>query len=259
MPVTGWLQAFAAHPRLGDVEGLRAKFAATAAWCEGEQRAVASASEETLAELATWNARFEAKFGHIFILCATGVAADAVLAAVRARFPASPHAELAAAAGEQAKITALRLDKLLATLGGGGAPAAAERRTSALAEQVTGGGGGAAKRPPITTHILDTARGVPARGVSCLLEHRSEAAGGWRTLGRGETDGDGRCGSLLASGHPLVAGEYRMSFCTGGYLGSDAFYPSVSVDFAVAASQCGQHFHIPLLLSPFGYSTYRGS
>ena len=259
--MTGWLQAFSAHPRLGDVEGLRAKFAATAAWCEGEQRAVqSSASEETLSELAAWNARYEAKFGHIFILCATGVAAEGVLAAVRGRFPSSPHAELAAAAGEQAKITALRLDKLLALLGGGGAPAAAERRTSALAEQVTGGGGGSApKRPPITTHILDTAKGVPARGVSCLLEHRGEGGAGWRAVGRGETDADGRCGGLMVPGQPLAPGEYRMSFGTGGYLGAAAFYPSVSVDFAVAPSQSAQHFHIPLLLSPFGYSTYRGS
>jgi len=258
VPVTGWLQAFAAHPRIGDVDGLRAKFATTARWAEGEQAAaLASASEQTLAQLAAWNERYEAKFGHIFIICATGKPAAEVLAAVQARYACTPHAELAAAAGEQARITALRLDKLLASLAGGAASASAERRTTAIAEHAAPP---PPRRPPITTHVLDTASGSPACSVPLLLERRE--AGQWRAWGSGATDGDGRCSTLTAPGAAAAAGEYRLSFDTGAYAGGGAaFYPSVAVHFRVSAEAAavGQHFHIPLLLSPFGYSTYRGS
>lgn len=256
-PVAGWLQAFAAHPRIGDGSALRARFAATAGWSEGEQQAAMdSASEGVLAQLAAWNERYEAKFGHTFILCATGRPAAEVLAALQARFPSSPHAELAAGAAEQAKITALRLDKLLASLPADASRAAAERRAATISEHVT------PPRPPITTHVLDTALGRPAAGVALLLERRE--GGEWQAVGRGETDADGRCATLQAAGAAAAAGEYRLSFATGAYLGEpllSAFYPSVSVAFRVTAAQAdqGQHFHVPLLLSPYGYSTYRGS
>jgi 5-hydroxyisourate hydrolase len=110
----------------------------------------------------------------------------------------------------------------------------------------------------ITTHVLDTARGCPAAGVVVVLE--IEQAGAWREIGRGVTDADGRVKALLAPGTPLSAGVHRLTFATGAYfLGQDvaAFYPEVKVVFTV--TDPARHHHVPLLLSPFGYSTYRGS
>jgi 5-hydroxyisourate hydrolase len=108
----------------------------------------------------------------------------------------------------------------------------------------------------ISTHVLDTSRGRPAVGVVVILE----AAGtdGWRELARGVTDADGRIAALLPGGAP-TAGEYRLRFATGDYfrgLGQAAFYPEVTVHVRLEANM---KYHLPLLLSPFGYSTYRGS
>ena len=106
----------------------------------------------------------------------------------------------------------------------------------------------------ITTHVLDTARGRPAAGVAVRLERAGEP------LGRGETDADGRLRTLLAAGAAVEPGRYRLVFDTGGYFaraGIEGFYPEVAIDFEVRDG--GEHHHVPLLLSPFGYSTYRGS
>ena len=111
----------------------------------------------------------------------------------------------------------------------------------------------------ITTHVLDTARGRPAAGVPVLLEEWI-AEQGWKILGRGETDGEGRCRQLLHSETELNEGLHRLSFDTGAYerqQGSDAFFPEVVVVFQVR--DAAQHYHVPLLLSPFGYTTYRGA
>ena len=111
----------------------------------------------------------------------------------------------------------------------------------------------------ITTHVLDTSQGRPAAGVPVTLE--LEAAGGqWRTVGRGRTDEDGRLRSLLPPDFVFKEGVYRLTFDTSAYFdsrGQSAFYPEVSVVFMVQDAE--QHYHVPLLLSPFGYSTYRGS
>lgn len=113
-------------------------------------------------------------------------------------------------------------------------------------------------RSPITTHVLDTARGCPAQGVPITLE-RIDAEGSATVLGKGETDDDGRLGTLMKAAE-RAAGVYRITFDTATYyggLGERTFYPSVSVVFEITAPE--QHHHVPLLLSPFGYSTYRGS
>ena len=108
-----WHEAFTHHPRIGaDPDALRAKFGATADWSEGEQAGVAAASEETIQALAQGNRDYEARFGHIFIVCASGLRADTMLSMLQARMPNAPEFELRVAAGEQAKITALRLEKL---------------------------------------------------------------------------------------------------------------------------------------------------
>ena len=109
---------------------------------------------------------------------------------------------------------------------------------------------------PITTHILDISLGRPAAGVPVVLEfHR----GDWETVGSGITDGDGRIGDLLSEGS-LECGSYRISFDTGTYWAAtevEGFYPQVQVVFTIWETE--QHYHVPLLLNPFGYSTYRGS
>lgn len=111
---------------------------------------------------------------------------------------------------------------------------------------------------PITTHVLDTRLGKPAADIDVVLEIQ-ESAGQWRELGRGTTNGDGRIGNLLTD-EELSAGIYRLTFHTAAYFqatGTAAFYPSVCVTFQVERTD--EHYHVPLLLSPFGYSTYRGS
>lgn len=107
------LEAFSHHPEIGaDVEALRAKFGATAAWSEGEQSGAAGASEETLLALRDGNVAYRERYGFIFIVCATGKSAGEMLGLLRARLNNERAAELAIAAGEQAKITRLRLEKL---------------------------------------------------------------------------------------------------------------------------------------------------
>ena len=108
-----YLEAFSHHPKIGaDIESLRKKFQSTAAWSSGEQAGVSMADEETLRGLAKGNIDYEARFGYIFIVCATGKSAGEMLALLRARLPNPPDRELAIAAGEQAKITRIRLEKL---------------------------------------------------------------------------------------------------------------------------------------------------
>jgi len=110
----------------------------------------------------------------------------------------------------------------------------------------------------ITTHVLDTARGRPAAGVPITLE--IDDGGSWRRLGHGVTDGDGRLRDLLPGGQRVAAAVYRLTFDTAAYfaaIGVDGFYPVVQVVFHL--SRPDEHHHVPLLLSPFGFSTYRGS
>jgi 5-hydroxyisourate hydrolase len=109
----------------------------------------------------------------------------------------------------------------------------------------------------ITTHILDTARGCPARGVPIQLDRFDGAA--WIAIGAGVTDDDGRLRTLTPPG-PVTPGRYRIGFDTGAYYATEhaaGFFPWVEVQFAVVDGTA--HYHVPLLLSPYGYSTYRGS
>lgn len=109
----------------------------------------------------------------------------------------------------------------------------------------------------ISTHVLDAARGAPARGMGLMLLSLDGTA--WAEIYAGETDDDGRCAEL-AAGRDLGAGTYRLRFDTGGYFartGTENFYPVVELTFTVA--DAGGHYHVPLLLSPYAYSTYRGS
>ncbi len=111
----------------------------------------------------------------------------------------------------------------------------------------------------ISTHILDTARGKPAADVPVKLE-RQEASGAWHLLTSAHTDPDGRCAQLLPPDHALSAGSYRLLFDTASYFGAqkvDGLYPLVEITFHVREGE--SLYHIPLLLSSNGYTTYRGS
>jgi len=111
----------------------------------------------------------------------------------------------------------------------------------------------------ISTHILDLALGKPAKDVPVRLE-RQESNGGWRVLSLLRTDNDGRCAQMFPENESLRAGNYRLAFDTAGYhlaQNVQGLYPVVEITFYVREGE--SYFHIPLLLSPHGYTTYRGS
>jgi 2-oxo-4-hydroxy-4-carboxy-5-ureidoimidazoline decarboxylase len=108
-----WLEAFAHHPRIGDRDALAARFPATAGWSAAEQGGVSAAGADVLDALLEGNRAYEARFGHVFIVCATGKSAAEMLELLRERLSNAPEAELAIAGAEQRKITAIRLKKLL--------------------------------------------------------------------------------------------------------------------------------------------------
>lgn len=109
----------------------------------------------------------------------------------------------------------------------------------------------------ITTHVLDTSAGRPGAAIAIELERHD--AGSWHRIGAGVTDDDGRLRTLTPPG-PVAPGTYRLRFHTGAYFQAHqqtGFFPMVEIQFTVADG--AQHYHVPLLLSPYGYSTYRGS
>jgi len=111
----------------------------------------------------------------------------------------------------------------------------------------------------ITTHVLDTALGRPAAGVAVVLDRRA-ANGQWAEVGRGHTDADGRLKTLCPDHDPPPPGVYRLTFDTERYFATldvAAFYPEVIVVFETLPGQT--HYHVPLLLGPFGFTTYRGT
>ena len=221
-----WMEAFSHHPRIGDKKSLAEKFAGK------EQAGVASASAETIEQLAKANTDYEKKFGFIFIVCATGKSADEMLRLLNDRLSNSKTTELNIAMGEQHKISLIRFKKLFEDL-----------QLNDMSQ--------------ITTHVLDVAAGKPAKNISIRLMHKANDE--WNTIAQGVTNADGRIADLLPAGKTLVAGIYKMVFETGHYYAATdtkTFYPSVEVLFTIADNS---HYHVPLLISPFGYSTYRGS
>jgi len=109
-----WKEAFEHHPKIGDTESLKKKFASTAQWASDEQSAANNASQQTIEALAEGNRLYEKKFGYIFIVCATGKSAEEILTILQTRLQNNPEVEIEIAADEQNKITKLRLEKLLA-------------------------------------------------------------------------------------------------------------------------------------------------
>lgn len=114
-------------------------------------------------------------------------------------------------------------------------------------------------RSPITTHVLDLSRGKAAAGIPVTLERRISSTA-WKTLKSAVTNADGRVEDLMTPGTQAEAGVYRLTFETAPYFragGGASFYPYASIAFEITQPQ--EHHHVPLLLSPYGYSTYRGT
>jgi len=112
----------------------------------------------------------------------------------------------------------------------------------------------------ITSHVLDVSRGTPAAGIAVRLEHRGGEAEDWRLVGMSLTNADGRVTDLSPASAPATAGQYRLTFETRPYFDGQAvstLYPAVIIVIDAEAGE--SHYHVPLLLSPFGYSTYLGS
>src|SRR6185503_3676116 len=106
----------------------------------------------------------------------------------------------------------------------------------------------------ITTHVLDTSRGRPAQGIPVRLERRGTGRDEWFLIGNGETNADGRVTNLMPATASITPGVYRLVFETRRYFGDNTLYPSIVILFETHANE--SHYHVPLLLSAFGYSTY---
>ncbi|KAG8063165.1 hypothetical protein GUJ93_ZPchr0003g18550 [Zizania palustris] len=283
--VNGWLEAFAAHPPIGATSPSVSK------WSKEEQSAaLATATDLAAQELAEWNARYREKFGFVFMICASGRTAPEVLAELKRRYENRPIVELEAAAQEELKITELRLAKLFsseavvppASVVGvppsqldkasdrmriiGAHLGALSEHSANKAPEITGSSN--RTRPPITTHVLDVARGSPASGIEVHLETWKDVStppsfnnkdyNGWATVGSSVTNNDGRSGQLMDIIDSVAPGFYRISFNTSKYAPS-GFFPYVSIIFEIKKNQTTEHFHVPLLYSPFSFTTYRGS
>lgn len=220
--------ALAHHPRIGErPQGDSAE----ADLSRAEQAGVGvDRDADTARRLAQGNAAYEARFQRVFLIRAAGRSADEILANLERRLTQDDSTEAAEAAEQLAQIALLRLEAMVTPAAGG--------------------------RSHITTHILDTGTGRPASGVKATLESQTDS--GWQEIGQGKTDADGRINNLGPA--EVEEGRYRIIFETGAYFGAkgtETFFPAVTLDFVVADTSA--HYHVPLLLSPFAYSTYRGS
>lgn len=225
---TDWLEAFIHHPEIGDIKSLTEKFAGK------EQAAVAEASKDTIQKLSVANAVYKNKFGFIFIICATGKSAAEMLQLLNLRIKNAATDELNIAMGEQHKITLIRFKKLF---------------TEANFQFL--------KMSQLTTHVLDTSVGKPGKNMTIKLLQRINES--WLAVTNGITDNDGRITDLLPPEKLLSTGNYKLVFETGAYFEASntrTFYPEVEIQFTVFDDA---HYHVPLLINPFGYSTYRGS
>ena len=223
-----WRLSFKQHPKIGDVKSLTEKFAGK------EQASISEATSNTINNLAIANSEYEEKFGFIFIVCATGKSAIEMLSLLQDRLKNTVDEELNIAMGEQQKITLIRFRKLLP-----------QADFSFL------------KVSQITTHVLDTSIGKPGKDISIRLKAFHNNI--WHTIAQGITNADGRIPDLLPSERNLIPACYKMVFDTGAYYtahNSKTFYPEVEIIFNTFDNT---HYHVPLLLNPFGYSTYRGS
>jgi len=228
-----WLDAFTHHPKIGNIDSIAEKFPTTKQLAGDEQADVKDASPETLRDLIIANREYEARYGFIFIVSATGKSATVLLRLLKDRLKNNLKEELHIAMGEQYKITFLRLHKILS-----------EAKWEPGISQ-------------LTTHILDTSKGTPCNDITIRLKHFYNEV--LETIAQGITNIDGRINDLLPPGVIMEKGNYKMVFETGNYFNTQnlkSFYPEVEISFTVLDDT---HYHVPLLINPFGYTTYRGS
>jgi 2-oxo-4-hydroxy-4-carboxy-5-ureidoimidazoline decarboxylase len=204
-----------------------------------EEQAIAgldALTQEDSADLARWNAQYRERFGFPFIVCARRHTHASIFAEFERRLAADPEAERRAALAQIARITALRL---VDRVDGPGKPKVHGR---------------------LSTHLLDTARGTPAAGVAVQLYVLS-GNGAARPVAEAVTDADGRTPKPLVADRPVPIGTYELRFAIGNYLarqeGARSFLDIVPVRFGVEEPEA--HYHVPLLFTPWSYSTYRGS
>lgn len=229
-----WKASFLHHPKIGDLKSLANKFAATKNLAGEEQAGVETATIEIIEALAQANEAYETKNGFVFIVCATGKSAAAMLRLLQDRLSNQPAEEIHIAMGEQAKITMIRLKKLMPNA----------NWTMFKGSQ-------------LTTHVLDTSLGKPGQDLSIKLQQFKNE--NWQTVCQGVTNEDGRIADLLPPGKTLTHQHYKIIFNTASYFKQNnikGFYPEVAIQFTVMDDK---HYHVPLLINPFGYSTYRGS
>jgi hydroxyisourate hydrolase len=222
--------ALAAHPAIGERPGA----GHDAEFSRVEQLQVEAAAQQQTDALAAGNRAYRARFGRVFLIRAAGRSPGEILAELHRRLDNDDDQEHREVVDQLGQIALLRLGQVL---GGADRP-------------VVGSG-----LSTVSTHVLDTARGRPGVGVPVRLDRVSDPGG---HVGAGSTDSDGRGAGLAGDGGP--AGTYRLTFDTGAYfagLGVEAFYPRVDVAFTVSGA--AEHYHVPVLLSPYSFSTYRGS
>lgn len=223
-----FLEAFTHHPEIGDIKSLQEKYAGQ------EQASISEANNETIQTLMDANKEYKEKFGFIFIVCATGKSAVEMLQLLHCRLENTVEEEINIAMGEQMKITTIRLQKMVQ-----------EADWTFL------------KASQITTHVLDTSYGKPGKNICIRLQKKMPT--GWQTMSQGITNADGRVPDLLPPERILPKGSYNVNFDTQTYYNTQntaCFYPEVNIQFNIWDEN---HYHIPLLISPFGYTTYRGS
>ncbi|OUR94518.1 hypothetical protein A9Q87_02475 [Flavobacteriales bacterium 34_180_T64] len=232
--ISDYEEAFTGHPKIGNVESLKEKYAHTAEWASNEQSKVSEADINIIKALASANQHYESKFGFIFIVSASGKSAEEMLAIINTRLLHEIEDEIYVAMNEQHKITVIRLTKLI----------------EKFSENVD-------LSSHITTHALDTSIGQPANRMIITLKGLRHNQ--WKPMSVGITNDDGRISDILPSGRLLIPGVYTMTFDSGTYYknnNQNGFYPEASIQFEVTDNS---HYHIPLLINPFGYSTYRGT
>lgn len=221
-------EALSAHPRIGEAP---TGDDVDAAHSRKEQSAMSGADPTIAAGIADGNAAYERTFGRVFLIRAAGRTPEEILAVLRLRLRNDPATETLVVAGELLDIAELRLRQALIPIDG---------RTVVT-------------RSHVTTHVLDTTSGKPADGVAV------ELLGPDGPIASGSTDADGRVESLGPD--TLPAGTYELRLHTGEWFdrhGVEAFHPVIAINFRVGPDPA-VHWHIPVLLSPFAFTTYRGS
>ena len=229
-PAAALLAFLRGHPELAGDAAIRGAIGVES---RAEQAALGlDRQTEQATELASLNAAYAARFGFPFILCVRRHTRASLVTEFRRRAEGEPQAELAAALREVGYITRLR-----------------------LADAVTGPGMPAV-HGALTTHVLDTARGRPAAGIAVTLHEIGGSAP--VLLARAVTNADGRTDQPLLDRAPLRIGAYELHFEVGRYFADPArFLDTIPIRFCISEPE--SHYHVPLLVSPGGYSTYRGS